>query len=286
MRPAPSRLSFARPRKGAHLPRRDFARNGSATPGRPSGRGRGQHLALHSPPVGSGKRFSRASSAAIRSFASRSDAASSRAGTRLCVEECCSPRCGSFTWVGGLRKIAISEITSGENVSHPSKSAPAPAVPQWKFIHVLSAKNDSSVSSLSDDGAARETLHRRSIAAETDQNRGVQLRRCCVASSVRAAPSCSAAVSLSFASAVIRTSRRAVGEVRNPHRARSHGTWIESLRQRCGRVAARNKEGCRQGPLRCRAPRNLRAISSASHLFSGASCITRITRVRHEEPGA
>jgi hypothetical protein len=64
-----------------------------------------------------------------------------------------------------LRKIAISEITSGENVSHVSESFPAPAVPQWKFIHVLSAKNDSSVSSLSDDGAARGTLHRRSIDA-------------------------------------------------------------------------------------------------------------------------
>jgi hypothetical protein len=47
-------------------------------------------------------------------------------------------------------------ITSGENVSNLSESAPAPAVPQWKFIHVLSAKNDSSVLSLSDDGAARE----------------------------------------------------------------------------------------------------------------------------------
>jgi hypothetical protein len=51
-------------------------------------------------------------------------------------------------------------ITSGENVSHLSESVPAPAVPQWKFIHVLSAKNDSSVLSLSDDACPRLHLFR------------------------------------------------------------------------------------------------------------------------------
>src|SRR5262249_54742875 len=30
----------------------------------------------------------------------------------------------------------------GENVSRVSESVTAPAVPQWKFIHALSAKND------------------------------------------------------------------------------------------------------------------------------------------------
>jgi len=64
---------------------------------------------LHSPPLGSVNRFSLTSSAAIHFFAFRSEAASWRAGTRFCVGERWSPCCGSFTWVGGLRKVVISD---------------------------------------------------------------------------------------------------------------------------------------------------------------------------------